>query len=292
MSRTPTIRALERRRLLFWLGPPLIWFTAFMIVPYGMMLYYSFGSINYITFTPGFSFDNYIKVFTGDPYATILLRSLKVGIYTGVFSTLVAYPLALFMAFHVRGERAKALMYLVVILPWWASYLIKAYAWRTILGSNGVLNTVLQYLGLIHEPLQIFLFNEFSVVLTLTYIFTPFAVLSIYSALERIPGNILQAGRDMGASDWEIFRRVVFPISVPGIIAGATITFSLGFGDFIAATLVGGSQSVMIAGVVINLMGAAFNWPLGAAIGLVVVGFASLLMAVLHYFEHKTTVRL
>jgi len=289
---TVTIRGLERRRLMFWLGPPLIWFSLFMILPYGIMLYYSFGSINYIDFHPGFSLANYAKLFTDDPYATILLRSLRVGIFTAILSTIIAYPLALFMVFHVRSQRAKSIMYLAVILPWWASYLIKAYAWRTILGSNGVLNTTLQSLGLIDEPLQIFLFNQFSVVLTLTYIFTPFAVLSIYAALERVPSNILQAGKDMGATDWELFRRVIFPISVPGIIAGATITFSLGFGDFIAATLVGGSQSVMIAGVVINLMGAAFNWPLGGAIGLVVVIFSSIMMALLHYFEHKTTVRL
>lgn len=291
LKKLPTTRELERRRLLMWLGPPLLWFVVFLIGPYCVMIYYSFGSIDYLTFRPGFSLANYLKVVSEEPYGTILLRSLKIGAFTALFSSIVAYPLAFFMAFHVRKATTRSLMYLIVILPWWASYLIKAYAWRTILGTNGILNTILIQTGLTDAPMQLFLYNEFSVVLCLTYIFTPFAVLSIYASLERVPVNIIEAGRGMGASDAEIFRRVIFPISIPGLLAGATITFSLGFGDFIAANLLGGSDSLMIAGVVINLMGAAFDWPLGAAIGVIVVAMALALMSVANHLEHKSTVR-
>ncbi len=292
VAQGPSMKSVDRRRLLLWLGPPLLWFTAFMLIPYSVLIYYSVGSIDYLAFKPGFSMVNYIKVFMEDPYGTILLRSARVGMMTAVFSTILAYPLAFFMAFHIRSGMVRSVMYLLVILPWWASYLIKAYAWRTILGTNGILNSLLLYLGIVDSPVQAFLYNEFSVVMTLTYIFTPFAVLSIYASLERIPVNIIEAAKEAGATDWELFRRIVLPISIPGIIAGATITFSLGFGDFIAATLVGGSESVMIAGVVVNLMGVAFDWPLGAAIGVVVVAMALALMKVLNHFEHRATVRI
>lgn len=288
----PSARALERRRLIFWLLPPVIWFIVFMIVPYGMLLYYSLGSVDYLTFQPGLSLDNFIKVFTAEPYGTIILRSLKMGLLTAVCSTIVAYPLAFFMAFQLKSSTARYMLYIAVILPWWASYLVKAYAWRTILGTNGVLNSTLLNIGVIDEPMTFFLYNQFAMVLTLTYIFTPFAILSIYAQLERIPFSIIEAARDAGASDWEIFRRLILPISVPGILAGAVITFSLGFGDFIAAALVGGSDSVMIASVVINLMGVAFDWPLGSAIGLVIIGMAAVLLSIANYLEHKSSVRL
>ncbi|MEM9498119.1 MAG: ABC transporter permease [Pseudomonadota bacterium] len=291
-QRSPSARTLERQRLMFWLGPPLLWFFVFMIVPYGVLVYYALGSVDYLTFTPGVSGENFLKVATQDPYATVIMRSAKIGLLTALCSSVVAYPLAFYMAFHVSSARARATLYILVMLPWWASYLVKAYAWKTILGTKGILNETLLALGLIDVPMTFFLYNQFSMVLTLTYIFTPFAVLSIYAQLERVPQNVLEAARDMGASDGEIFRKIILPISVPGLLAGGVITFSLGFGDFIAAALVGGSDSVMIASIVINLMGVAYDWPLGSAIGLVIIGLAAALLSAANYLEHKTQVRL
>jgi len=285
-------RALERRQMLFWLLPPVAWFTVFMLVPYGLLLYYSLGTVNDMRFVPGFTAANFIKVFTTDPYLPVIIKSARIGLATAVLSSIIAYPLAFFLAFHVHRERLKFVLYLLIIVPWWASYLVKAYAWKTILGTTGILNIALQSSGLTDEPVRLFLYNEFSVTLTLTYIFTPFAVLSIYAQLERIPTSLIEAGINLGADGWMIFRRVVFPISVPGIIAGAIITFSLAFGDFVAPVLVGGPDSLMISNIVINLLGVAFDWPLAAAIGLIIITLGLALISASGWLEEKAQVRL
>jgi spermidine/putrescine transport system permease protein len=126
----------------------------------------------------------------------------------------------------------------------------------------------------------------------LIYIFTPFAVLSIYAALERIPTPIVEAAADLGASGWEIFRTLILPLSLPGVIAGGIITFSLAFGDFVAPALVGGADSVMISNIVINLLGVAFDWPMAAAIGVVIIAFGISLISASQYLEKRGSVRL
>jgi len=285
-------KALERRHMAIWLLPPLLWFVLFMLVPYAITVFYSFGRMDGVLFAPDVSLENYRKVFFDAPYAPIILRSAWIGLLTAVFSSLLAYPVAMAMAFNLPSERARQIVYILVILPWWASYLVKAYAWKAILGPSGLINKGLMSVGLIDEPIRIFLYNDFSVVLTLTYIFTPFAVLSIYAQLERIPGSLIEAARDMGANGFEIFRRIVLPISVPGVLAGAVITFSLGFGDFLAPALLGGSDSLMISSVVISLLGVANDRPLAAAIGVTIIVLAALLISAVNRLEKRTQVRL
>jgi spermidine/putrescine transport system permease protein len=284
-------RRLDRRRMLFWVVPPVAWFTVFMLIPYAMLLYTSLGRVEDMRFIPGLSLHNFIQVFTVDPYLSVIIKSARIGLMTAVLSAIVAYPLSFFLAFHVRSSRLKFLIYLLVIVPWWASYLVKAYAWKTILGSGGILNALLQKAGLTDEPVRIFLYNEFSVVVTLTYIFTPFAVLSIYAQLERIPTSLIEAARNLGAGGWMIFWRIIAPISVPGVVAGGIITFSLAFGDFVAPVLVGGPDSVMISNIVINLLGVAFDWPMAAAIGLVIITLGLLLISASGWLEEKTQIR-
>lgn len=284
-------RRLDRRRMLFWVLPPVAWFSVFMLIPYALLLYTSLGKVDDMRFIPGLSLDNFARVFTVDPYLGVILKSARIGLMTAVFSAIIAYPLAFFLAFHVRSSRFKFLIYLLVIVPWWASYLVKAYAWKTILGSGGILNVALQKIGLTDEPVRIFLYNEFSVVMTLTYIFTPFAVLSIYAQLERIPTSLIEAARNLGAGGWMIFLRIILPISIPGVVAGSIITFSLAFGDFVAPVLVGGPESIMVSNVVINLLGVAFDWPMAAAIGLVIITLGLLLISASGWLEEKTQTR-
>jgi spermidine/putrescine transport system permease protein len=155
-----------------------------------------------------------------------------------------------------------------VIIPLWVSYLVRAYAWKTILGSEGVLNTLLQYLHLTKHPLEFLLYSPFAVVLTLTHIYTPFAFLPIYAALEHIPRNLMEASHDLGATPGDTFWKVILPLSIPGVVAGATFAFVLSLGDFLAPLLLGGPSGIMISNIVVSLFGAAYNWPLGAAISL------------------------
>jgi spermidine/putrescine transport system permease protein len=288
----PSSRRAERRQMLFWLVPPLAWFSVFMIVPYAMLFYYSLGSVDYMSFRPGFSAANFVRVFSTEPYLGVLLKSIKLGLIAAIGSAILAYPVAFCLAFHTRSAARKFELYLLVIVPWWAAYLVKAYAWKTILGSDGIINKGLAALGLIDHPMRFLIYNQTSVALVLIYIFTPFAVLSIYGSLERIPTSLLEAAADLGASSWEIFRRLIFPLSLPGVIAGGIICFSLAFGDFVAPALVGGADAVMISNIVINLLGVAFDWPMAAAIGIVVIAFGLTLISVSSHIEERGAVRL
>lgn len=151
------------------------------------------------------------------------------------------------------------------------SYLLRAYTWKTILGSQGVLNSFLVMVGILDEPTDIFLYNQFSMVVTLTYIFVPFMVMPIYTSLEKIPRNLIEASKDLGVGPLRTFLSVTLPLSAPGIAAGATFTYCLTFGDFIAPFLVGGPDGLMIANVITSQFGATLNWPLGSALAIVML---------------------
>ena len=258
--------------------PPLLWVAIFLLTPYALLFCYSFWSVSPAqTVVRQWSFDNYRELLRVPVYFEVLLRSMRIAASVSALTLLLGYPLAYFVSFHA-GPR-KHLLYQLVIIPLWVSYLVRAYAWKTILGTEGVLNTVLQYFHLVHAPLEFLLYSPFAVVLTLTHIYTPFVFLPVYASLEHIPRPLVEASQDLGASPLETFWRVVLPLSIPGVVAGATFAFVLSLGDFLAPLLLGGPSGIMISNVVVTLFGAAYNWPLGAAIS-----FCMLLLVVVLLF--------
>jgi spermidine/putrescine transport system permease protein len=212
---------------------------------------------------------NYRTLFSNPVYTGVLFRTMRIAASVTLCSLLLGYPLAYYLSFHA-GAR-KDLLYQLVIVPLWVSYLVRGYAWKTILGSEGVLNGFLQYLHLTHEPFAFLLYSPFAVVLMLTHIYTPFVFLPIYAALEHIPRPLVEASQDLGAGSAQTFLRVILPLSIPGLLAGATFAFVLSLGDFLAPLLVGGASGTMIANVVQSLFGAAYDWPLGAAISVCIL---------------------
>jgi spermidine/putrescine transport system permease protein len=248
-------------------APPLAWVTIFLIVPYVLMFCYSFWSVSSgQTIVHSWNLQNYHELLRKPVYWETLLRSIWIAVRVTLFSLALGYPLAYFLSFY--AGRRKDLLYQLVIIPLWVSYLVRAYAWKTILGSDGVLNTLLQYVHLTSHPLEFLLYSPFAVVLTLTHIYTPFTILPIYAALEHIPRNLVEASTDLGATPTQTFWKVILPLSIPGVVAGATFAFVLSLGDFLAPLLLGGPSGIMISNVVVSLFGAAYNWPLGAAISL------------------------
>ena len=247
--------------------PPLLWVAVFLLLPYLLMFCYSFWSVSASqNIVHAWTLDNYRELLRVDVYRQTLFRSMWIAARVMIFSLLLGYPLAYYLVFHA-GKR-KDLFYQLVIIPLWVSYLVRAYAWKTILGSDGVLNTLLQYVHLTRHPLEFLLYSPFAVVLTLTHIYTPFTFLPVYASLEHIPRSLVEASHDLGASPWQTFWRVIFPLSIPGVLAGATFAFVLSLGDFLAPLLLGGPSGIMISNIVVSLFGAAYNWPLGAAISL------------------------
>jgi spermidine/putrescine transport system permease protein len=247
--------------------PPLLWVTVFLLVPYALLFCYSFWSV-----TPSreivhnWSLHNYTELFRNSMYPTVLFRSMRIAGAVTALALVLGYPLAYYLSFH--ATKRKDLLYQLVIIPLWASYLVRGYAWKTILGSDGVLNGFLQYLHITHQPVEFFLYSPFAVVLTLTHIYTPFTFLPIYASLEHVPRNLIEASHDLGSSPWQTFWRVIAPLSLPGVLAGATFAFVLTLGDFLAPLLVGGPSGIMISNIVVTLFGAAYDWPKGAAISL------------------------
>lgn len=249
--------------------PPLFWVAAFLLTPYVLLFCYSFWSVSpppLQTIVRNWNLGNYRELLRVPMYGEVLFRSMKIAGAVTLFALLLGYPLAYYVAFHA-GKR-KDLLYQLVIIPLWVSYLVRAYAWKIILGSDGVLNGLLMQLHVTSHPVSFLLYSPFAVVLTLTHIYTPFCFLPVYAALEHIPRNLVEASHDLGAKPWQTFWRVVLPLSIPGVLAGATFAFVLSLGDFLAPLLLGGPSGVMISNVVVSLFGAAYNWPLGAAISL------------------------
>ena len=248
---------------------PLLWVGIFLLLPYALMFAHSFWTVRDGFIVRDCTLQNYAKLFQNPIYAQVLFRSMRIAAGVTLLSLLLGYPVAYYMSFHA-GIR-KDLLYQLVIVPLWVSYLVRGYAWKTILGSEGVLNAFLQYLHITHAPVSFLLYSPFAVVLMLTHIYTPFVFLPLYASLEHIPRNLIEASHDLGATPRATFFRVVLPLSLPGLLAGATFAFVLTLGDFLAPQLVGGPSSIMIANIVQSLFGTAYDWPLGAATSVLIL---------------------
>jgi len=249
--------------------PPLLWVGIFLILPYLLMFAHSFWLVREGVIVHQWNLANYKALLTNPVYLEVLFRTMRIAGSVTLFSLLLGYPLAYYLSIH--GGPRKELFYQLVIVPLWVSYLVRGYAWKTILGSTGVLNGFLQYLHFTHEPVSFLLYSPFAVVLVLTHIYTPFVFLPIYASLEHIPRPLMEASQDLGASPRATFFRVILPLSIPGLLAGATFAFVLSLGDFLAPLLVGGPSGTMIANVVQSLFGAAYDVPLGSAVSLCIL---------------------
>jgi spermidine/putrescine transport system permease protein len=250
-------------------APPLLWVGFFLLLPYALMFAHSFWAVRDGMLVHEWNLRNYHTLLSNPVYVGVLFRTMRIAASVMLISLLLGYPLAYYLSFHA-GPR-KELLYQLVIVPLWVSYLVRGYAWKTILGSDGVLNGFLQYLHITHEPVGYLLYSPFAVVLMLTHIYTPFVFLPIYAALEHIPRPLVEASQDLGANSRSTFLRVILPLSMPGLLAGATFAFVLSLGDFLAPLLVGGPSGTMIANIVQSLFGAAYDWPLGASISVCIL---------------------
>jgi spermidine/putrescine transport system permease protein len=269
--------------------PPLLWVTIFLLIPYAILFCYSFWSVSSMqVILHTWTLQNYVQLVRSPIYLQVLFRSMRIAASVTLCALLLGYPLAYYLSFH--AAKRKDLLYQLVIIPLWASYLVRGYAWKTILGSDGVLNGLLQYLHITNRPMEFLLYSPFAVIITLTHIYTPFTLLPIYASLEHIPRNLVEASHDLGASPWSTFRRVILPLSLPGLLAGATFAFVLTLGDFLAPLLVGGPSGIMISNIVVSLFGAAYNWPLGAAISFCMMLLVITLLFATERLEKRLTI--
>lgn len=273
---TLTRRTLASFLALFSL--PLAWVLLLLVVPYAIMISVGFWTRQFPLFHPDFQFGNYVQIFSDPQYTTVILRTLKIASLVTLGAVILGYPLAYFLVFTVRSAALRNLLYMSVIVPLWVSYLLRAYTWKIILGTDGALNSLLVSTGIIDAPLDIFLYNQTAMVITLVYIFVPFMVMPLFTVLDNIPRRLIEASEDLGVGPFMTFWKVIFPLSLGGVIAGATMTFCLAFGDFVAAVLVGGPNGTMVANLLQTQFGTALNWPLGSALATVVLALVLVLL--------------
>jgi spermidine/putrescine transport system permease protein len=265
--------------------PPLAWTLVFMFVPYAIMFTYSFYTKKFPTFVADFQFGNYTALFQDIQYRQVFLRTLKIAGSVSLVSLLLAYPVAYCLVFKIRSLKLRMAIYMAIIVPLWVSYLLRAYTWKTILGSQGVLNSFLVWSGILDQPTDLLLYNQLSMVITLVHIFIPFMFMPIFTALEKIPRNLVEASKDLGVGRAWTFMRITLPLSLPGVMAGFTFTFCLSFGDFVAPFLVGGPDGFMIANIVQSQFGTALNWPLGSAISIAILAIVLTVISISDRFE-------
>jgi spermidine/putrescine transport system permease protein len=284
----------EKLRGYLLLSPTLIVMLVLLIVPIGGLVVFSFWTQHYFDIDRTFTLNNYWTVFQPAGgvclfwgwfpfpclktpiYVHLLGKSLLMSLITTSVIILLAYPMAYFLAFRVT--RHKMLWIILITVPFWTSYLLRVFAWKVILGYNGVINSGLISLGLIDEPLGFILYNPSSVVITLTHAWLAFAILPIFVSLEKIDRSLLEAATDLGDGPVARFLRITLPLSLPGVIAASLLIFIPTVGDYVTPNLVGGTSGIMIGNVIQTLFGKANNWPLGAAVSLIMMLVVTLLV--------------
>jgi spermidine/putrescine transport system permease protein len=272
-------KVLERLVGGFFVLPGVVWLAILFLAPLVMILVVSLGSrdaAGHVTLANP-SLQNYAQA-TRPEYLPAFANSLKYAAITTVLSILIGYPIAYWISRY--GGNRKVLLLILVMLPFWTSYLIRTYAWMIILRDNGVLNSVLMATGVISDPIPM-LNSDFAVVLGMTYGFLPFAILPLYVSIDRLDPHLVEAARDLYAGGRGAFLHVTLPITMPGIVAAALLTFIPAIGDYVTPDLLGGAQTTTIAKVVQVIFTSGRDWPYGSALGflLMVVTLGGTLIA-------------
>jgi spermidine/putrescine transport system permease protein len=263
------------------LAPVTVWLGAFFLVPLLLILAYSFGTSGvYGGITLGFNPGNYLKVI--DPlYLEIILRTFVIAFINTLLCLTLGYPLAYFIA--LKSGSWKNILILMVMIPFWTSLLLRAYAWVVILNGNGIANRTLQFLGITDEPLTL-IFTPQAVLMGMVYSYLPFMILPLYAALEKFDVRLKEAAQDLGASRWHTFWRVTFPLSMPGVIAGSILVFIPSAGEFVIPDLLGGSRTTMTGNLIRAQFGQARDWAFGSALS---VMLAVLLLGAIMFYVRK-----
>ena len=290
------------------IGVPFLWLLIFFVVPFFILLRISVTDMGsgIDPFAPLFraidgtlhltlKYQNYLSIF-GEPddhgvmtwgntiYLDAYLTSVKYAAWTTVSCLFIGYPFSYFIARARKSVQPALLM--LVMLPFWTSFLLRVYAWKGILADQGIVNNLLLWLGIIQDPLQM-LYTDVSMMLGMTYVYCPFMILPLYATLVKMDFRLLEAAYDLGASPWETFWLVTVPLSKAGIIAGSMLVFIPCLGEFVIPSLLGGAETIMIGRVVWDEMFSSNNWPRAAALAVVMVLFILVPMAIYNHYESE-----
>jgi len=268
-SHEPRRSLQERWQIALLLSPVFFLLIACMALPLSVMLVYSFWQTQSFSLVKELTLDNYQYVLSSSVYVTLTGKAILYGLLVTLMTMGLAFPVSYFIARRVTYT--KALWIHAVIIPLFTSDLIRYFAWRTILGSGGVLNDVLLWVGATSEPVQYLAFSPSAVVISLVHIYLPFMILAIWASLEAIDPSLIQAAMDLGASPYQVFRKVVLPLSLPGLVAGSLFVFVPVTGEYFGVNMMGGTTGLTITNAINDQFTSAMDWPLGSAMSFVLL---------------------
>lgn len=282
------LTAAERRRPWLLLSPTLAALVLLMIVPIAIMFVYSFYTFQTAGVeTADFNTGNWREFFSDSYYHQFLWKTFRISLETAVLCALMGYPAAYFIA--MSQFKHKWLLLLLLIVPFWISFTIRTFSWIHILGEKGAINAVLMQLGIISEPLPL-LYNEGSVVMGMIHFLLPYMILNVYVSLEGIDRNLISAARTLGCTEWQSFKEVTLPLSLPGLGAGLLLSFVLAAGSYVTPMILGGRGDSLFGNLIFGTIMKELNWPMGSTLSIVLLVLLGILAVIYSRYMGLSTV--
>lgn len=260
------------------IAPSIIWMALFLVLPLAMIVYVSFWTQSTFKIEPKLTLDSWQTFFGSDTYLKSLWTTIRVWLIVLVSTFVLGYPTALFVGLFVRNKTLQTALLVLCVIPFWTSFLIRVIAWRPMLGKEGAINIILMKIGIIHQPIEALLFTELSVVIGMTQIYVVFMVGPIAFMLGRIDPNIIEAARDLGAGFWRILRKIIFPLSLPGVVVGAMFVSVMVLGEFATSAALSGRKVNLLGNIVVTQVG-SLKWALASVVGVILTVIMAFVIA-------------
>lgn len=269
-----------RNKQYFLLLPGVLWMTLFLVVPLGMMVYVSFWTQTTFAINSDLTLKSWQTFFASETYFGALIRTIRLWIITLLLTIAIGYPAALFIGQFVRGKTTQTILLVACVIPFWTSFLIRVLAWRPMLGKEGAVNIILKKFGLIDAPIEVLLFTELAVLIGMVQIYVVFMVGPIAFMLARIDQSLIEAARDLGASGWTIFRKIILPLSLPGVVVGSIFVSVMVLGEFATSSALSGRKVNLLGNIIVTQVG-SLKWAFAAVIGVVLTAVMALVITIL-----------
>lgn len=258
--------------------PGTLWMALFLVLPILMMVYVSFWTQKTFSIEPTLTLKSWIAFFDNTTYLAALTTTLKTWIIVLVATLALGYPAALYIGLFTRSKVTQTMVLVVCVVPFWTSFLIRVLAWRPMLGTEGAINIVLMKLGLIDQPIEVLLFTDVSVIIGMTQIYVVFMVGPIAFMLSRIDPSLIEAARDLGAGTWRIFRTIILPLSMPGVVVGAIFVSVMVLGEFATSAALSGRKVNLLGNIIVTQVG-SLKWAFAAVIGVILTAIMGAIIA-------------
>jgi putative spermidine/putrescine transport system permease protein len=262
------------------LAPGMIWILLFLVAPLIMMVYVSFWTQTTFTIKPDLTTQSWVNFFSSDTYFGALLRTIRIWLTVLIVTLLIGYPVALYIGQFIKNKTLQTALLVTCVIPFWTSFLIRVLAWRPMLGKEGAINIILQKIGIIDAPIEVLLFTELSVIIGMVQIYVVFMVGPIAFMIGRIDESLIESARDLGASASTIFRRIILPLSMPGVIVGSIFVTVMVLGEFATASALSGRKVNLLGNIIITQVG-SLKWAFAAVAGVVLTVVMATFVAVM-----------